>query len=218
VCRNSRHLTNGTYRIQCWGASGGGLVNIKSYGAYTEGSINLISNNMFFIYVGGKGTMGTFTGNRTSDATFNGGGGYIEYCDNNCISGGGYYGGKSGEVSSAGGSSFISGYTGCNAISESSTENNIIHTGQPNHYSGCVFTNSVMNLCHHLVEVQKLDIPEMDIVLYLGYHKYFKNPLQDVAKDFLYYLYVFILQFSSRQHIFFPTRSSLLHGTTYDYP
>ena len=40
------------------------------------------------------------------------------------------------------GSCFISGYTGCNAISASSTENNIIHTGQPNHYSGKVFTNT----------------------------------------------------------------------------
>lgn len=61
-------------------------------------------------------------------------------------SGGGYYGGKCGTsyLSSAGGSSFISGYTGCNAISNASTESNIIHTGQPNHYSGKVFTNIEM--------------------------------------------------------------------------
>ena len=65
--------------------------------------------------------------------------------------GGGYYGGCShvnegGLVGlrGSGGSSFISGYTGCNAISGSSTEDNIIHTDQPNHYSGYVFTNSVM--------------------------------------------------------------------------
>ena len=66
--------------------------------------------------------------------------------------GGGYYGGcasvkdennKIG-LRGAGGSSFISGYTGCDAIDEFSTEGNIIHTGQPNHYSGKVFTNSVM--------------------------------------------------------------------------
>jgi hypothetical protein len=43
-----------------------------------------------------------------------------------------------------GGSSFISGYPGCNAISESSTSTNIIHTGSPNHYSGYVFTNMEM--------------------------------------------------------------------------
>ena len=64
--------------------------------------------------------------------------------------GGGYYGGGGSGVSlgsrggSGGGSSFISGHTGCNAISSSSTETNIIHTGQPNHYSGKVFTNTVM--------------------------------------------------------------------------
>ena len=44
----------------------------------------------------------------------------------------------------SGGSSFISGYPGCNAISESSTSTNIIHTGSPNHYSGYVFTNMEM--------------------------------------------------------------------------
>ena len=59
--------------------------------------------------------------------------------------GGGYYGGACGYgQGGAGGSSFISGYTGCNAIAESSTETNIIHTGSPNHYSGYVFTNGVM--------------------------------------------------------------------------
>jgi hypothetical protein len=38
-----------------------------------------------------------------------------------------------------GGSSCISGYTGCNAIDESGNP-----TGQPNHYSGLIFTNTVM--------------------------------------------------------------------------
>ena len=64
--------------------------------------------------------------------------------------GSGYYGGGHGLhpgstwSGGGGGSSFISGYSGCDAIAESSTENNIIHTGQPNHYSGKVFTDSVM--------------------------------------------------------------------------
>ena len=73
--------------------------------------------------------------------------------------GSGYYGGaggcnhpgihaysseNGGEIGGGGGSSFISGYTGCDAIDESSTEDNIVHTGQPNHYSGKVFTNPVM--------------------------------------------------------------------------
>ena len=59
--------------------------------------------------------------------------------------GSGYYGGSGGITDSgSGGSSFISGYPGCNAIAESSTEDNIIHTGQANHYSGYIFSNPVM--------------------------------------------------------------------------
>ncbi|MCM1031131.1 MAG: glycine-rich protein, partial [Oscillibacter sp.] len=65
--------------------------------------------------------------------------------------GGGYYGGGGGRdmgycpFSGAGGSSFISGHTGCDAISGSSTATNIIHTGQPIHYSGLFFTNTSMS-------------------------------------------------------------------------
>ena len=58
--------------------------------------------------------------------------------------GGGYYGGYAEKCAGSGGSSFISGYPGCNAISESSISTNIIHTGSPNHYSGYVFTNMEM--------------------------------------------------------------------------
>ena len=81
-----------------------------------------------------------------------GAGGYGTWSGSGSSSGGGsgYYGGAhgihpgSGWTGGGGGSSFISGYTGCDAIDESSTEDNIVHTGQPNHYSGKVFTNSVM--------------------------------------------------------------------------
>lgn len=38
-----------------------------------------------------------------------------------------------------GGSSFISGYAGCNAV-----DSNGNHTGKPYHYSGYVFTNAQM--------------------------------------------------------------------------
>ncbi len=59
--------------------------------------------------------------------------------------GGGYYnGGYSAHGGAGGGSSFISGYEGCDAIAKNSTSSNIIHTGQPNHYSGYVFVNSQM--------------------------------------------------------------------------
>ena len=60
--------------------------------------------------------------------------------------GGGYYGGTSiyNAGASGGGSSFISGYNGCDAIFENSTEGNIYHSHQPNHYSGLVFFDTVM--------------------------------------------------------------------------
>ena len=59
--------------------------------------------------------------------------------------GGGYYGGNSASwTGGAGGSSFISGHKGCDAIKEESTENNIIHTEQSIHYSGLYFTNTLM--------------------------------------------------------------------------
>ena len=64
--------------------------------------------------------------------------------------GNGYYAGGKGNhgVCTVGvgatGSCYISGYTGCNAITESCAENAIAHTGSPNHYSGYVFTNATM--------------------------------------------------------------------------
>ena len=61
------------------------------------------------------------------------------------MGGGGYYAGNSGyAANSGGGSSFISGHDGCDAIKEESTENNIIHTGQSVHYSGMHFTDTIM--------------------------------------------------------------------------
>jgi hypothetical protein len=83
-------------------------------------------------------TDGTFGQGGDGNSDYGGGGG------------GGYYGGGGSGVSlgarggAGGGSSFISGHAGCNAISSSSTSTNIVHTGQPNHYSGYVFTNTVM--------------------------------------------------------------------------
>lgn len=63
--------------------------------------------------------------------------------------GGGYYGGAcSGSngnwYSGSGGSSYVSGYAGCNSISASATANNLVHTGSPNHYSGIVFSDPQM--------------------------------------------------------------------------
>lgn len=57
--------------------------------------------------------------------------------------GGGYYGGGGScawyQGGGGGGSSFISGYTGCDAVDASGA-----HTGQPNHYSGFIFSNPQM--------------------------------------------------------------------------
>lgn len=59
--------------------------------------------------------------------------------------GSGYYGGGAGAPVStsasggSGGSSFISGHEGCNAIDENGE-----HTGQPVHYSGFIFQNTMM--------------------------------------------------------------------------
>ena len=47
-------------------------------------------------------------------------------------------------TSGAGGSSFVSGYTGCDAIDKDSTESNIIHTGSPVHSSGMHFISPQM--------------------------------------------------------------------------
>lgn len=59
------------------------------------------------------------------------------------MGGGGYYGGTSYSYAFAGsgGSSFISGHKGCNAINEST---NIVHTNTPFHYSGFVFSDTDM--------------------------------------------------------------------------
>ena len=102
------------------------------------------------------GTGGTQTSGGNINGSFGKGGNAI-YDGNTCNvndgagGGGGYYGGgaSSGQgaytgATGGGGSSFISGYEGCDAISEQSTENSIIHTGQSVHYSGYKFDNGVM--------------------------------------------------------------------------
>ena len=63
-----------------------------------------------------------------------------------CTGGNGYYpgGGATCASGAGGGSSYISGHEGCNSIAEESTENNVIHTGRANHYSGYVFEDTIM--------------------------------------------------------------------------
>ena len=103
------------------GGTGGGLIG--------GSGIGFDSDLKYIIGTGGAQTSRFFgIGNRSTT-----------------VGGGGYYGGEGGYGANAGGgSSFISGHNGCDAIKEESTENNIIHTGQSIHYSGLYFTDTVM--------------------------------------------------------------------------
>lgn len=97
---------------------------------------------------GGTGTNGSFGlgGNGNSDWGSAGGGGYYG-------GGGGGWTGYSVD-SGAGGSSFISGRTGCDAISSTSTNGAITHTGQAVHYSGLKFVNTVMRAGNEVMPTQ----------------------------------------------------------------
>ena len=124
------------------GGQGGFESHSSIYGSYT------LATGATQTSGGTRGKGGNYLFEGTNEV-FGIGGDYDSY-DHGSGGGGGYYGGGGGGHndgivgSGAGGSSFISGYIGCDAITESSTENNIIHTGQSNHYSGKVFTNPIM--------------------------------------------------------------------------
>ena len=131
------------WKAEAYISSGGGLTtNCKGTRVYfyngsnnytyvtcvTEDTTQILGNKF------GKGQDGSGTGNSN---------------DGSPGAGGGYYGGfvsigTSGIDISTGGSSFISGHNGCNAITSSSTESNIIHSGQDIHYSDYQFANTKM--------------------------------------------------------------------------
>ena len=137
---------NSAWKKQPYGGNGGALIGgdgtdgatwtgYASFGAtQTSGGVSTNGQkgqDATYINAGsfGKGGSGIWTGYGC-----NGGGG-------------GYYGGGASSRchgGGSGGSSFISGYIGCDAIAEESTSDNIIHTGQADHYSGKVFTESNM--------------------------------------------------------------------------
>ena len=137
------------YREGSEGGYGGGLSGDS--GHYTTYDFFKSSD---ILPTGGTQTAGGAGGKTDSTTGISGGFGYggagLLSVNHGGGGGGGYYGGGGGNYrgglvfSGAGGSSFISGHSGCNAISANSTENNIIHKGQPNHYSGYVFTKAVM--------------------------------------------------------------------------
>ena len=139
------HFQNGTTGISYIGTGGaGGTLNgilptiircdnrpniIGTPSTQTIGAENNVCSSDLSVEIGSEAMFGQ----GSNGVTWSSGGG------------GGYYGGGSGYATGAsGGSSYISGYLGCNAIAEESTENNIIHTNQPNHYSNYIFTSSQM--------------------------------------------------------------------------
>ena len=158
---NAFSFNNGTGSAGGW--SGGGSTDIRLFTGFWNDFNSLKSrimvaagggtgynDNVSLLHAGGL--LGYNTSSTSASQTGIGSGTYsptqatFGIADGGCTGGNGYY--PSDGVwcvnGSGGGSSFISGYSGCDAIAESSTENNIIHTGQPNHYSGKIFTDSVM--------------------------------------------------------------------------
>lgn len=63
---------NGKYKIETWGASGGGTMIMSGKGGYTVGEYDLTSADQLFIYVGGTGSLSTASNKATGG--YNGGG------------------------------------------------------------------------------------------------------------------------------------------------
>ena len=101
--------------------SGGVVVN------YTSSSYALGTNGSF-----GKGGTG---GGAGSGGSGGGGGGFYSGSGGSRLNNGKWPGG--------GGSSYISGYAGCNSV-ENNGNGAVIHTGSANHYSGYIFKSSKM--------------------------------------------------------------------------
>ena len=84
----------GTYKVQLWGAQGGGslvnssLRNYGGFGAYTAGLITLEKGQKFYVYVGGAGA--NAVKNRVVAGGWNGGGsGNYDHSDDEAAGGGG---------------------------------------------------------------------------------------------------------------------------------
>ena len=140
----------GYYGSEIIGGAGVGLNGyqgtLKSGGVIDKNHIIATAGNQI------SGGIGCFNCGTANGKFGNGYFGFSTYTGYGYGTGGGsgYYGGGSGSdtannvSSGAGGSSFISGHNGCDAIKKESTEDNIIHTGESIHYSGLYFTNTVM--------------------------------------------------------------------------
>ena len=148
-------------RIMVAAGGGGSAIANSGYTSYVgnggdggklEGLIgtNLGAGAKLYYGTGGTQTSAGHAINETQVTSggfgYGGNGDIKVYGGQSAGGGGGYYGGGGAGFCApgGGGSSFISGYEGCDAITEDSTKDNIIHTGQPIHYSGMKFINGVM--------------------------------------------------------------------------
>ena len=86
-------LTRGIYKIQLWGASGGGLEQYAGYGGYAKGIIKVNESTKYYLYVGSSGTCEVYGNYYTPRGGCNGGGnayiGHQEKLENDVCSGGG---------------------------------------------------------------------------------------------------------------------------------
>ncbi len=131
------------------GGAGGELEGLDGESVHYQDENDILSYNEHAIGTGGTQTSGgiqvVYDKNNTIKSRSTTGGFATEIAHGQTGSGAGYYsGGNSGHGGAGGGSSFISGYPGCDAIKETSTEDKIEHTGSAIHYSGKVFVSSLM--------------------------------------------------------------------------
>jgi hypothetical protein len=88
-------LYPGSYRIECWGASGGigrtnGVLKFQGgKGAFVSGDILLKTKRTFYLFVGGKGQDGSASANTVAAGGYNGGGNGGKDINDNDGSGGG---------------------------------------------------------------------------------------------------------------------------------
>lgn len=78
---------SGIYKLEAWGASGGGTSTMKGYGGYASGTYSIEKDTLLKIYVGGQGV--TKTDGTVSPGGFNGGGASGASTNNKASSGGG---------------------------------------------------------------------------------------------------------------------------------
>ena len=78
---------SGTYKVQLWGASGGGISTMSGKGGYTDANFKFTSDDILNIYVGGTGSLSSAS--ESALGGYNGGGNSGSSLENFAGSGGG---------------------------------------------------------------------------------------------------------------------------------